>query len=221
MSRILIKISGKYIEDAESKGDFSVFEWIASSLVGLSRNQEIAVVIGGGKMPKRYSTLGAVPRDYIGMMGTIMNAIALRERIPNAVIFSAVEIPQVCRRDAVGEASSIMSAGSIPIFAGGLGYPCFSTDTLAVIKAVELKCETVVKATRVNGVYDKNPDLHSDAKFLPSLSYTDAMSKGIIDKTAVIIAEQHGVKVICCMLSPENIRFCPNFPVASIIKGIA
>ena len=137
--------------------------------------------------------------DSIGMLGTVMNALSIKAALENfnvpAKVLSAIAMPPVADLYNREVAKNLLSSGNVVIFAAGTGHPFFSTDTAAALRAGELKLDCVVKATKVNGIYDKDPAKFNDAKFIPELTYDDAIKQNIevMDTAAFAICRENKI----------------------------
>lgn len=197
--------------------DPKVLERIAGELKEVIRSGvELAVVIGGGNIFRGISGASAgmdrASADYMGMLATVMNSLALQDqlekkevitRVLSALPIDAVAEPYIRRR-----AIRHLEKGRVVIFAAGTGNPYFSTDTAASLRAMEIEAETVLKATRVDGVFDKDPLKHEDASRFDHLTYIEVLQKGlkIMDATAVSLCMDHQLPILVFdMTQPGNI----------------
>ena len=192
---------------------------------------DIAVVIGGGNiyrgMRAEKQGIDRVTGDYMGMIATLMNALALQDNLENmgvparvqtALHAGAIAEPYIRRR-----AIRHMEKGRVVLFAGGTGNPFFTTDTAAALRAVEIGAEVLLKATRVNGVYDKDPELYEDAVFFPEITYMEVLERrlSVMDATAISLCMQS-----CLPIIVFNLRDIRNMgravlgePVGTMISG--
>lgn len=194
--RILLKLSGEMFQGKKSGGiDFAVTREMAKEVIALFKlGAEVAIVVGGGNFFRgrevRNKDVERNVADYMGMIATVMNALALGEAIEKqkeeAVIFSAIHIPQVVQNYTINDAVLSLQGGKIVILAGGTGNPYFTTDTTVVLRALEMNADAVFKATKVDGVYDKDPMRYPSAKKFDKLTYQEAIEKKlkIMDETA-------------------------------------
>ena len=198
--RILLKLSGEVLAGDKHTGfDFSVVRNFAKNLADI-RNAgiELSMVIGGGNMIRGRDALDygmdRVLIDSIGMLGTVMNALALKAALETlnvpAKVFSAIGMPPVADLYDRERAREYLKSGHVVFFAAGTGHPFFSTDTAAALRASELGLE-------VNGIYDKDPEKFPDAEFLPELTYTEAISRNIqvMDTAAFAIFRENKIPV--------------------------
>ena len=205
--RILLKLSGEVLAGDKHTGlDFKIIRDFAESLAKI-RNAgiELSMVIGGGNMLRGRDALeyglDRVSIDTIGMLGTVMNALAIKAALENfdvpAQVLSAIGMPPAADLYNRERARDLLRAGNVVIFAAGTGHPFFSTDTAAALRASELGLDCLVKATKVNGIYDKDPVKYPDAKFLPELTYNDAIRLNIevMDTAAFAICRENKLPV--------------------------
>jgi uridylate kinase len=206
--RILLKLSGEALmgEDAYGINRQSI-ESIVSEIAQVSRmGLEIAVVIGGGNIFRGLAPGSAhmdrATADYMGMLATVMNALALQDAMRHAGLasraLSALNIEQVVEPYIRGKAIRYLEEGKIVIFAAGTGNPYFSTDTAAVLRAIQIKAQVIIKATSVNGVYSADPKQDPNAKFYDEISYRDVMLEElkVMDQTAVTLCKENSLPLI-------------------------
>ncbi len=206
--RVLLKISGEALAGKQGFGiDPETVEWVAEEIGNAIRTHkvEIALVIGGGNFMRgaQVSKQGIVrtTADYMGMLSTVINALGFqdmmeRKGLPTRVL-SAIKMEQLCEQYIRRRAMRHIEKGRVIIFAGGTGNPYFSTDTAAVLRAIEIDADVVMKATNVDGVYDKDPVKYPDAKFLETLSYEEALEDNIkvMDDTAIALAKDNDLPI--------------------------
>jgi len=205
--RILLKLSGEALMGEDSYGinrdtiDGIVDEISQVSALGL----EIGVVIGGGNIFRGVAPGAAgmdrATADYMGMLATIMNALALQDAMRrvglNARVQSALSIEQVCETYIRGKAIRHLEEGRVVIFAAGTGNPFFTTDTAAALRGSEIGAEIVLKATKVDGVYTADPKLHPDAKRYQRLSFDEALTRNlrVMDATAFALCRDQKLPI--------------------------
>ena len=207
--RVLLKLSGEaFNKPAQSGIDSSELEVIAKEIVAAaSVGAELAVVVGGGNMIRgaQLAKEGKVPQataDYMGMLGTAMNGLALKEVLENhgqpARVLSAINLSAVAENFIRGRAIRHLEKGRVVIFVAGTGNPFFTTDTAAALRAAEIGADALLKATKVDGVYDKDPVKHPDALRYESLTFTEALEKrlGIMDLSAFNLCREHRIPVV-------------------------
>ena len=206
--RVLLKISGEALAGKQGFGiDPDTVEWVAEEIKrALSKYKvEVALVIGGGNFMRgaQVSKQGIerTTADYMGMLSTVINALGFQDQmerkgLPTRVL-SAIKMEQLCEQYIRRRAMRHIEKGRVIIFAGGTGNPYFSTDTAAVLRAIEIDADVVMKATNVDGVYDKDPKKFSDAKFLTKLSYEKALEDDIkvMDDTAIALAKDNNLPI--------------------------
>lgn len=207
--RVLLKLSGEQLQGQFDGGfDIERAKWIATQLKPLQdEGKEIVIMIGGGNYARGAQLASKeIPRvtaDNIGMLATVMNAIALTS-VLNAMgvqarALSNITADQVIDQFTHRRALSHLQKGRIVVSAGGIGRPYLTTDTAAVALALELDCEVVLKATKVDGVFDKDPHKFTDAVKLDHVTYDEALANsdiGVMDKAALGLAMEHDTKVI-------------------------
>ena len=217
--RVLLKLSGEALHGSAGYGiDPKVVESIAKQLKEIKgMGLELAVVIGGGNI---FRGLEAASRgmdrstaDYMGMLATVINAMALQDaleregaftRVQSAITMEALAEPYIRRR-----AIRHLEKGRIVILAGGTGNPYFTTDTTAALRAIELGCEVILKATKVDGIYSSDPKKDRNAKRFERLRYMDVLKKGlkVMDATAVSLCMDNNLPIIVFdLMKHGNIR---------------
>ena len=194
--RILLKLSG---EALQGEGDFGfdpkVFTRLTNEIAQLMKSGvQVAIVLGGGNLFRgsKFSMAGIdrVTVDHMGMLGTIMNVVALRDMLNNAGIptraMSAIPLEGIIEPVDRLKAIRQLEKGRVVLFAGGTGNPLVTTDSTASLRAIEIKADVLLKATNVNGVYDKDPTKHKDAKLYTHLSFKEALDKelAVMDLTS-------------------------------------
>ncbi len=231
--RILLKLSGEALLGERAYGvDPAFCTFIAKQLVDVhALGIEVAIVVGGGNIFRGLAAaakgMDRATADYIGMLATVMNALALQDalekehldtRVMSALAMNEVAEPYIRRR-----AVRHLEKGRIVILAAGTGNPYFTTDTAAALRAVEIDAEVILKATRVDGVYDADPLLHPEARRYERLSYVDVLTERlqVLDATAVSLCMENDLPIIVFDLNrPDNIRnVALGEPVGTIISG--
>ncbi len=216
VNRILIKISGESLMGDESYGiELRTVQKLAMNLILLKKlNIQICLVIGGGNIFRGLaaSVMGMerANADYMGMLATVMNSLALQNALENkgveTRVMSAFPIQSICETYIRRRAIRHMEKGRIVICAAGTGSPYFSTDTAAALRAAELKCNTIYKATKVDGIYNKDPKKNSSVKRLKSISYSEYLSRNlkIMDSAAVSIARENSIPIKIFSILEKN-----------------
>lgn len=215
--RIMLKISGEALAGEKGFGiDFEITKVIALQIKELVKlGVEIGIVVGGGNIWRGRSGEGMdrTTADYMGMMATCINALALQDslenldvntRVQTAIEMKAVAEPFIRRR-----AMRHLEKGRVVIFAAGTGNPYFSTDTTAALRAAEIEAEVILLAKKVDGVYDKDPHKYNDAKKFDKLTYLNVLEKGlqVMDSTATSLCMDNNIPILVFGLDkPENIK---------------
>jgi uridylate kinase len=206
--RVLLKISGEALAGGHGLGfDFDTMDRIAEEIAGVVRvGTSLGLVIGGGNIVRgsQLSKLGMdrVGADYMGMLGTVINALAVQDilerkgletRVMTAIRMEELAEPFIRRR-----ALAHLDNGRIVIFAAGTGNPYFSTDTAAVLRAIQIKADVIIKATSVDGVYSADPKQDPTATFYEEISYRDVMLEElkVMDQTAVTLCKENALPLI-------------------------
>jgi uridylate kinase len=207
--RILLKLSGEALAGGEGFGlSPQILNYIAQEIATVHQlGVQIAVVVGGGNFVRgeQFSAEGGIDRsvaDQMGMLGTLMNGLGLQSAIEKAGVpvrvQSAISIAQVAENFIRRRAVRHLEKERVVVFAAGTGNPYFTTDTAAVLRALEIDAEVLIKATKVDGVYDKDPKKHADAVRYETLDYSEAINKrlAVMDQTAFTMCREHGLPVI-------------------------
>ena len=206
--RVLLKLSGEALGGTEGNGiDVTTVRGFAANIAEVARmGVEVAIVCGGGNILRgaEFSQLGAdrANSDYMGMLATVVNALALCDAIEQAGVparvHTALEIQSVAEPFVRKRAINQLEKGHVVLLAAGTGNPYFSTDTAAALRANELGCEILLKATKVDGVYDSDPKLNPEAKRYSSLSYMDVLSQGlkVMDGTAITLCMENALPIL-------------------------
>ncbi|MFH1012850.1 MAG: UMP kinase [Candidatus Peregrinibacteria bacterium] len=206
--RIMLKISGEVLGNKKGDGiDLKALNKIAHEIVQVSQKQvQIAVVVGGGNIWRYRDTKDAgierTTSDYMGMMGTIMNGVALQSAIEKLGVHSrvatALDLPQIAEPYIRRRALRHLEKGRVVICAGGTGNPYFTTDTAAALRAVELNCDIILKATKVDGVYTADPEKNKKAKLYKTINYDEAIEKNlqVMDQTAFSLCRESKMKIL-------------------------
>ena len=215
--RVLVKFSGEALAGESGFGiDSSILKFIAGEIKELmTAGIEVGIVIGGGNIIRGVSAAkdGIIRRtsgDHMGMLATVINSIAMREALEkvglDVRVQSAIKMEAICETFIVGRAQRHLEKGRVVIFGAGTGNPFFTTDTAATLRAIEISSDVIIKATKVDGVYDKDPHKFSDAKLLKSLSYERAMSDDIkvMDDTAIALAKDNSLPIIVCNMFKQG-----------------
>lgn len=217
MKRVLVKFSGEAMAGANGFGiDSEILRYIAGEIKLLVESGiEVGIVIGGGNIIRGVTaSAGGIIRrtsgDYMGMLATVINAVAMQEALEHigldVRVQSALEIKEICESYIYRKAIRHLEKGRIVIFGAGTGNPFFTTDTAATLRAVEIGADVIIKATKVDGVYTKDPNKFEDASKLDVLSYDEAMHDHIkvMDDTAIALAKDNKLPIIVCNMFRER-----------------
>ena len=206
--RILLKLSGEALMGKKPYGiDPAIVQSIAEDVSKvISNNVQIAIVVGGGNIFRGLKGsadgMDRATADYVGMLATVMNAISLQDglervgvetRVQTAIEMQEIAEPYIRRR-----AIRHLEKGRVVVFGGGCGNPFFTTDTTAALRAAEINAEAVMKATKVDGVYDKDPNIHNDAKKFTKLTYQQVLSDeiAVMDSTAIALCKDNNIPIL-------------------------
>ncbi len=217
--RVLLKLSGEALMGNQSFGiDPQVAGTIAQEVKDVHRlGVEIAIVIGGGNIFRGLSAttqgMERVSGDLMGMLATVINAIALQDALEKGGVFtrvvSAIEMREVAEPFIRRRAIRHLEKQRVVIFAAGIGNPYFSTDTAAALRAMEVKAEVILKATKVDGIFDADPMKVRDAKMFNEISYIDVIGKGlkVMDATAISLCMENCMPILVFnLLHTGNIK---------------
>ncbi len=209
--RILLKLSGEALMGKFDFGiDSNVLKQTASEVVKQQNSgTQVALVIGGGNIFRgaglAQGGIDRVSADQMGMLATVMNALAMQDAIKkqdtNCRIMSALKIDQLGEEYSAHKAREYLAQGDVVIFAAGTGNPYFTTDTAASLRAVEIQADLLLKATKVDGIYDSDPMKNADAKRYDTLSFKEAIAKelGVMDLAAMVLCREN--KVPLCVFN--------------------
>ena len=231
--RVVLKLSGEALREPGSQDNISpeIVEAIAEQIkIGQEQGIEIALVVGGGNFWRGAAAAGRgmerASADYMGMLATVMNALALQSmlealEVPTRVQ-SAIEMKNVAEPFIRRVAIRHLELGRVVIFAAGTGNPFFSTDTTAALRASEVGADMILKATKVDGVYDKDPVEFPDATRFDHLTFTDALTQGlkVMDATAFSLCRDNNKPIrVFNMTEPENIgRVLLGEPLGTLVS---
>ena len=214
--RILIKLSGEALMGESNYGiDVSTISFISKEIKKITDlNYQICLIIGGGNIFRGVKGasegIDRSTSDYMGMLATVMNALSLQSclekinlptRVQSAISMSQIAEPYIKRK-----AVRHLEKKRIVIFAAGTGNPFFSTDTAASLRASEMGCSKIIKATKVNGIYDSDPNVNSSAKLIKEISYEEVIKKNlrVMDLTAISLAKESNIPIFITNIFEEN-----------------
>jgi len=217
--RILLKLSGEALQGRQGYGiDGEVLRTIAAEIEDLvALRVEVAIVIGGGNIFRGLSAAASgmdrASADYMGMLATVMNSLALQDALEqrgvHTRVLSAIEMKEVAEPYIRRRAERHLEKGRVVIFGAGTGNPYFTTDTAAALRALEVHAEVLLKATKVDGIYDRDPAKFPDARRYERVDYVEVLARGlqVMDGAAIALCREHGLPVVVFdMLGRGNIR---------------
>ena len=214
--RVMLKLSGEMLVGDQAMGiQPDVIGRFADEIKDLhSTGVEIALVIGGGNI---FRGLAGASRgmdrthaDYMGMLATVINGLALQDALEARGVYtrvmSAISVNEICEPYIRRRAMRHLEKGRVVIFAGGTGNPYFTTDTAAALRAAEIQADVILKATKVDGVYDRDPAIHDDAVRFDSVTYLEVLQRGlkVMDSTAVSLCMDNDIPIVVFNLSHEG-----------------
>ncbi|MEZ4387514.1 MAG: UMP kinase [Candidatus Krumholzibacteriia bacterium] len=216
-SRILLKLSGEALADQDSQFSHAKLTSLAQTIQQISQaGVQVGVVCGAGNIFRaRQANLGVMGRvtaDHVGMLATVMNAAMLRDYLraegQKAVIFAPRRQPPLADMFVRDKALELLKAGTVLIFAGGTGNPYFTTDSAAALRALEISADVLLKATQVDGVYDKDPHQYPEARKFDHLTYDEVLARKlrVMDLTAITMCAEGNLAVTVFDISdPDNL----------------
>lgn len=229
--RPLLKLSGEMLGGESGNGfDRAAIELFAQDIKKLvDHGITPAIVLGGGNFFR--GARGHLPNlrrhraDFIGMLATMMNAICFADHLTflgiKTEVFSTLETPKVCEPYQVDRARACLSDGVVCLFAGGTGAPFFSTDTGAALRAIESDCDVLIKATKVDGVYDKDPMVHSDAIKFEEITYEEVLWLGlrVMDPIAIALCRENHMplKVLSLSETDSLLKACLGKKIGTVV----
>ena len=205
--RVLLKLSGESLAgDSALSIDTNVLDQMTSDLKEIvDLGVEVGIVIGGGNIFRGLSAkakdMNRVAADHMGMLATVINAVALGDAVRRAgmasSVLTAIEMNKIAEPFTQRRASQDLSEGKVVIFAAGTGNPFFTTDTAAALRGVEIEADVLLKGTRVDGIYSADPEKNPDATFLPYISYDEVLNKNlrVMDQTAFALCRENNLAV--------------------------
>jgi uridylate kinase len=214
--RILLKLSGEILAGDNGYGiDPKTTSSLANKIIQISKkNIQIGIVIGGGNIFRGITSsengLERVPGDYLGMMATIMNSVALQSALEkldcDTRVMSSLSITQLAEPYIRRKGIRHLEKGRVVIFAGGTGNPYFSTDTAAALRAIEINADVIIKGTKVDGVYSSDPELDPDAKKYDAISFKKVIEKElrVMDLTSITLCKENNLPIIVFDIKSKN-----------------
>lgn len=218
-NRVLLKLSGEALKNKNGYGiNPAVMLSIANQIKEISDiGAQIAIVVGGGNIFRGVSAsahgMDRATADYVGMLATVMNSLSLQDALEklgaDTRVLSAISMQEVAESYIRRRAIRHLEKHRVVIFAAGTGNPFFSTDTAAALRALEINADVILKATKVDGVYDADPQTHPDAKKIDSISYIDVLKRGlkVMDATAISLCMDNALPIVVFNMSvKDNIK---------------
>ncbi|SDO11250.1 UMP kinase [Aureimonas jatrophae] len=214
--RVLLKVSGEALMGGQGFGiDVAVADRIAMDIRDArALGVEISVVIGGGNIFRGVAVASKggdrVTGDHMGMLATVINALALRTSLTkigvDAIVLSAIAMPEICESFSQRAALAHAAAGRVVIFAGGTGNPFFTTDSAAALRAAEMGANALFKGTQVDGIYSADPKHHPDAERYDTLTHDEVLNRGlaVMDVTAVALARENRIPIVVFSIHEEG-----------------
>jgi uridylate kinase len=205
--RVLLKLSGESFGPLDAAGiDFSSIAHIAQQIARVQRQGvQVAIVVGGGNILRGSEAelhgMDRASADYMGMLATVINALALKDALDKegaeTRVQTAIWMQEIAEPFIRGRAIRHLEKGRVVIFAAGTGNPYFTTDTPAVLRALEVGAEAILMGKRVDGVYSSDPMIHPDAEFLPDLTYMHVLELDlkVMDATAIALCKDYGIPI--------------------------
>lgn len=231
--RILLKLSGESLGGENQSGiDNSVLEYFAREIkkaVGLG--VEVAVVIGGGNifrgLSKSAEKMDRTTADHMGMLATVINALAIKDALERdgtpSIVMSAIQMTEFAELFVKRNAVEYLKNGKVIVLGAGTGNPYFTTDTAGVLRAVEIEADVILKGTRVDGVYNADPEKNSNAKKYDELEYIDVVSQNlkVMDSTAITLSMENDLPIIVFNFNKKDnfIRLLNGEKIGTKVRG--
>lgn len=228
--RIILKLSGEALGGSNGSGiDEAIVSDVSDKIkVLVDAGVEVAIVIGGGNFWRGRSSdkMDRSTADYMGMMATVINALALQDSMEqkglSTRVMSAIEMRQIAEPYIKRRAVRHLEKGRVVIFAAGIGNPFFSTDTTAALRAAEIEAEVILLAKKIDGVYDSDPSVNPDAKKYITMTHDEVINQklGVMDTTAATLCYENSIPILVFALEDTNniIRACEGENIGTIIK---
>jgi uridylate kinase len=233
LKRVLLKLSGESLQGKQGYGiDTEMLDYYVAEIVkARGKGVEIAVVIGGGNIFRGLQGSGKgfnrIQGDYMGMLATVINSMALQERLESAgcptLHLGGLEVVPLCAKMSSREAIKALSEKKVVIISGGTGNPFFTTDTAGALRAVEIQADAILKGTRVDGVYSADPEVFPDAVKYDTLSFDEALSQDlkVMDATAFALCRENNMPIVVFNMNvPGNLqRVVEQQPTGTLVKN--
>ncbi len=233
--RILLKLSGESLSGDDSQGiEPSCLEPLIEDIIKVrGMGVQLGMVIGGGNIMRGTNSsrqgIDRVSADYMGMLATVINALAVQNLLDNrglqTRVMTAIRMEQLAEPYIRRRALRHLEKGRVVIFAGGTGNPYFSTDTAAVLRAIETESQAILKATKVDGIYTADPKIDKKARFIPRLSYLDVLNKNIrvMDTTAITLCMDNKLPILVFNIRKKGAlpRIVAGETIGTIVEATA
>jgi uridylate kinase len=230
--RILLKLSGESLMGAQGYGiDNTILDQFAEEIKSIHKlGVQVGIVIGGGNIfrgvSKAAENMDRVQADHMGMLATVINSLAMQDALERHHIFTrlltAIKMEQIAEPFIRRRAIRHLEKGRVVIFGAGTGNPYFTTDTAAALRAVEIEADLIIKGTRVEGVYDSDPEKNPTANFFPHISYLDVLKKGlrVMDLTAITLCQENTLPIVVMNMNTKGnlLRLCQGEPVGTLVS---
>lgn len=230
--RVLLKLSGEVLASKETSIDSAILDRVSADVSeAFSLGTEIGIVIGGGNIFRGVAAsargMERASSDYMGMLATVINGLALQDAFEkhnlSTRVLTAIEMAEIAEPYIRRRAIRHLEKGRVVIFVAGTGNPYFTTDTAAALRAMEINADVILKATKVDGIYDKDPLAHKDANKFDQLSYIDVLNKGlkVMDSTAISLCMDNSLPIICFNLNtPGNVaKVVAGEPIGTVVES--
>ena len=227
--RVILKLSGEALGENGRLFDQKLIAHVGRILAEISRKGiELGIVIGAGNIwrGRQSQEMDAVTADHMGMLGTVINCLCMRDAVERAgakaVVFSAIDMPRVCEPYNVQSARQAMRDGNVVFFAGGSGNPFFTTDTAVVLRAAEMQADALLLAKNIDGVYDDDPRKNPEARLIPDISYNEALERRlkVMDTAAFAMLTEQAIPTVRVfgLAQPEDIlRVLDGDPCGTVL----
>ncbi len=214
--RVLIKLSGEALAGSKEHGlDYEKLDYFTKEVISVcNKGYQVVLVIGGGNILRGVSAnaniIDRVSADYMGMMATLINSLgftsALQKNGCNAELFSSLNTEKVALPYSFNAVNKSFKQNNVVLVACGTGIPYFSTDTAAVLRAIELNCSAIIKATQVDGVYNKDPKVYSDAEKYGKITHNFVLENNlkVMDMSAILLAKEHNLDIKVCNVHKQG-----------------
>jgi uridylate kinase len=230
--RILLKLSGESLMGGQGYGiDNAILDQFAEEIKSIHQlGVQVGIVIGGGNIfrgvSKAAEHMDRVQADHMGMLATVINSLAMQDALERRGVFTrlltAIKMEQIAEPFIRRRAIRHLEKDRVVIFGAGTGNPYFTTDTAAALRAVEIEADVIIKGTRVEGVYDSDPEKNPTANFFPQISYLDVLKKGlrVMDLTAITLCQENTLPIVVMNMNIKGnlLRLCQGEPIGTLVS---